>query len=65
MIRRKTCLVSFILLAIVFSFSLFQVVEATAMDFTVHGDEEVTKRALIVCVIAAVVFSLWESLINC
>lgn len=42
MFRRKTCLVSFLLLAIMFPI-LFQAAEATAMDFTVHGGQEVTQ----------------------
>jgi hypothetical protein len=42
MIRHKTGLVGILLLAIAISI-LIQVTEATAMDFTVHGGDEVTK----------------------
>jgi len=42
MIRHKTGLVSFLFLAIAFS-TLVQAAEATAMDFTVHGGDEITK----------------------
>jgi hypothetical protein len=42
MIRHKTGLVSFLFLALTFSI-LVQAAEATAIDFTVHGGEEVTK----------------------
>lgn len=42
MIRHKTGLVSFLFLAIIFSIAV-QVAEATAMYFTVHGRDEVTK----------------------
>jgi len=42
MIRPKTCLVSFLLLAIMFPI-LVQAAEATAMYFTVHGGQEVTQ----------------------
>jgi hypothetical protein len=42
MIRYKTGLASFLFLAITVSI-LVQVAEATAMNFTVHGGDEVTK----------------------
>jgi hypothetical protein len=42
MIRYKTGLVGFLLLAITFSI-LVKAAEATAMNFTVHGDEEISK----------------------
>jgi len=42
MIQHKTGLISFLFLAITFSI-LIQTTEATAMSFTVHGGDEVTK----------------------